>query len=525
MVLVRWILQFLCLLIHHSILAQAERSAFSATGRGGIATTFVTDYQCIGINPANLGFTKSFRDPKITASVLESSLSFYSGALSRRDILGVVFGKASRQQFNYSEKTQASQRFAEKDNSLNADLMLLGFSIRLPKRRLGSFAFSLQDGIRLYLRLNRTASEIAFLGSNAPYFPYVQRGDRFNYLQNPRNPDAKDNFYAVNGLSEEDQVAVFRGSFLDSAQAKRYGEILNNSRISCSWFREYNISYGLPLISSYNFTLLGGVGFRYLSGIVYIDLAAENNRLTRNSLSISQSYGFSLEEASDGRATAPKLRVPSTNLFERFLFPKPVGRGFGFDFGFTAIVKRNLYIGAALTNFGKIVWEGNLVQVTDGKLIEFQGTGFNNYNFFGADQGALQFAGDKSPLKWTGGVSREVIELPSTFRVGASYEYYKTIHAGIDLIIPRNNVAGNLTRTLYGIGLDVRPFKMFRISAGANFGGNNGDKINFPAGFTYLSRKGFYEAGIATRDLITYIVDLGTGSTLSASGGFLRFKF
>ena len=32
---------------------QAEMSVFSATGRGGVATTFVTDYQSLGINPAN----------------------------------------------------------------------------------------------------------------------------------------------------------------------------------------------------------------------------------------------------------------------------------------------------------------------------------------------------------------------------------------------------------------------------------------------------------------------------------------
>jgi len=517
---------FFLLLTSWGVWAQAERSAFSATGRGGVATTFVTDYQCIGINPANLGFSKSFRDPKFTLGMLESSMSFYSGALSRKNIFGVVFGNASENTFNYTDKTAAANNFANKDNSLNADLMLMGFSVRLPKRRMGSIAFSIQDGIQLYLRLNQTASEIAFLGSNAPYFPYVQRGDRFNYLQNPRNinPD-KIAFYPVNGLSEDDQTAVFRGSYLDSTNAKRYGEIMNGSRISSSWFREYNVSYGLPLFSSYNFTLLGGVGFRYLSGIVYIDLQAEGNQLTRSSLSISQSYGFSLGESSDGRPSAPKLSVPSTNIMERFLLPKPVGQGYGIDIGITAIIKRNLYVGAALTNYGKMIWQGNLVQVTDGKLVEFQGTGFNNYNFFGADQGALQFAGDKSPLKWAGGVSREVIELPSTFRLGASYEYYKTVHAGVDIIVPRNNIAGNLNKPLVGIGFDVRPVKMFRLSSGANFGGNNGNKINFPIGFTYLSRKGFYEAGIATRDVTTYILDFGTGSTLSFSGGFLRFKF
>ncbi|MDB5236789.1 MAG: hypothetical protein JWR44_3782, partial [Hymenobacter sp.] len=41
--------------------AQNELSNFSATGRGGVINTFATDYQAIGINPANLGRSTNFR--------------------------------------------------------------------------------------------------------------------------------------------------------------------------------------------------------------------------------------------------------------------------------------------------------------------------------------------------------------------------------------------------------------------------------------------------------------------------------
>ena len=37
-----------------NVFGQIENSSFTATGRGA-ATTFVTDYQALGINPANLG--------------------------------------------------------------------------------------------------------------------------------------------------------------------------------------------------------------------------------------------------------------------------------------------------------------------------------------------------------------------------------------------------------------------------------------------------------------------------------------
>ena len=41
--------------------AQNELSNFSATGRGGVINTFASDYQAIGINPANLGRNPNFR--------------------------------------------------------------------------------------------------------------------------------------------------------------------------------------------------------------------------------------------------------------------------------------------------------------------------------------------------------------------------------------------------------------------------------------------------------------------------------
>jgi len=40
--------------------AQNELSNFSATGRGGVINTFASDYQVIGINPANLGRVPNF---------------------------------------------------------------------------------------------------------------------------------------------------------------------------------------------------------------------------------------------------------------------------------------------------------------------------------------------------------------------------------------------------------------------------------------------------------------------------------
>ena len=51
--------------------SQIEGYVSSAAGRGGVATTFVTDYQCIGINPANLGFDTLISKKRISFGLLQ----------------------------------------------------------------------------------------------------------------------------------------------------------------------------------------------------------------------------------------------------------------------------------------------------------------------------------------------------------------------------------------------------------------------------------------------------------------------
>ena len=68
--------------------AQLEQSSFGATGRGGTATSFVTDYQALGINPANLGFQTDFA---FSLGLAEIGYGFYSEALAKDDVRAIIF--------------------------------------------------------------------------------------------------------------------------------------------------------------------------------------------------------------------------------------------------------------------------------------------------------------------------------------------------------------------------------------------------------------------------------------------------
>ena len=61
--------------------AQTELSSFTSTG-SGYATSTINDYQSLGINPANLGWTRN--DHSMNIGFFETALSIYSEALTKK---------------------------------------------------------------------------------------------------------------------------------------------------------------------------------------------------------------------------------------------------------------------------------------------------------------------------------------------------------------------------------------------------------------------------------------------------------
>jgi len=494
---------------------QVESTAITATGRGGVSTTFQSDYQAIGINPANLGLRESFKEPIFTVGMGEFHARFFSEAMDRNELGDAIFNSRGTY-FSTAQKQAAADKVANTSLSLNVDINLLGASVKLPSGH--GFAFSVRDRIRFFTKINQTTAELAFLGANAGYFPQLLLSDG-QVINNPSHPSHA----GQQDLSEATRQKVLMGLFENSDSASVYSEIMDGSRVSSSWMREVNLSYGVQLVEGYEVDVYLGAGVRYNLGIMLIELAAANGTLTASNISVSEDFG--LDFGDTATVSSPTFRPPqSVSAFHRMAFPNPVGRGFGVDLGLTVVIKDNLRLACSLINAGQMTWDGNVYQVNDGKLVQFAGSGFNNYNVLASEAGAFQFAGDQSPLSWEGS-SKIRRETPSLFRFGASYEFYKRFHIGVDVVAPRNKIAGNLEHTLYAVGFDFKPSKLFTVSSGFNFGGNNQSRVNFPLGLSYTPRKNFYEAGIATGDLTTFVGNIGQGSTFSLAAGFFKLKF
>ena len=470
-----------------SAAAQTEMSVFTTTGRAA-ATTFVTDYQAVGINPANLGWKWRFEDKHIAFGIAEGSYSIYSEALTRDDLRHRVINADA--DFTEEEKREAGRAFADAGATLNADVMLVGAAFHSDK--LGGFGFQVRDHAQWTSKFGPTMSELLFEGYRSDYFDLLVlvTGDTISNFAN----------------LPEDSLALIASGLASNPQL--LATVLNGSNISFTWYREFNLSYGRRIAHSENVDLYGGVGLKYLLGIGIIDMSAKDNTFNGFS-SLSPYFDITYGDAA--------LNNPSRVTVRNTLLPQAVGTGYGLDIGLNAVIKEKWKVGAAVTNIGSINWTGNVYTADNGALANLASNGLDNYNFFA---GIDDFVTNGGLLTWEGTSSRRVA-LPTNARLGVGRTIGKIIEIGIDAVLPLNDEPGNYEKAVIGMGGDVRPLPWLQLSAGLVTGGNYDTKI--PVGITFTTPTGTWEAGVASRDAVTFFTD--RKPTVSLSMGFLRFRF
>lgn len=485
----RWIgaLGLLAAMVGERVHAQAGLNAFSSTGRAA-ATTFVTDYQAIGINPANLGWKWRHQGKHVAFGLLEGTYSVHSDALTRDDMYHRVLNADFK--FTEAEQEEAGRIFANAGAMANADLMALGFCYANEKA--GGFAFQVRDRVQVSTRLGPRMAQILFEGYRADYFDLLvlATGDTIANYAN---------------MSPDSLAMVILGV---ATQPQLIGRVVNGTKIGLTWYREMNFSYGRHLVRNEAIELDLGIGLKYLQGVGIMDIRAENDRLTGFS-SLSPDFQIDYQNAE---------WMPGAQLTGGMIaFPKTVGQGFGVDVGLAMLIQESWKVGVAVTDLGAIHWKGNVYEASDGNLVELAATGLENFDII---TGLEDFATNSGVLKWERAQDKR-IPLASTARIGAGKLLGEWAEVGVDMVLPLNDEAGNLESPVVGAGGDVRPVRWFQLSAGLLAGG--GMSLKFPVGITFIAGNGTWEAGFASRDLITFFTQ--TNPTLSLSMGFLRFRF
>jgi hypothetical protein len=457
----KWYAFIICVIAISSVQAQLEQSSFGSTGRGGTATSFVTDYQALGINPANLGFQTDYA---FSLGLAEIGYGFYSEALVKDDVRAIIFNNEDT--IGAEESQVLAQAFLNEGLRFDIDVMPIGFSLRLPK--VGTFAFSVTAHATYNTKFDGEAANIIFEGYNyAEYFDTV--------IYDGSN---------IYGIANE---------------PLSLSQLFGDSEFKLDVNTSFNFGYGLKLFGSdETISAYAGIGFKYILGYAYLDMHSDGSTITGTS-----ALGLDILDLEAG------VTNPITTSAAQ-----PVGTGTGWDFGFSLKVRDGLTASASIIDVGKMKYTANVLQINDFVLDTVSFSGVTSTDPIEIISDML----NEEELIQYSGLSEFEVNLPTKLRLGASVKLSESLNVGLDAVFPMNEVAGAFETPVIGMGAQLRILKVVNLSAGISAGG--GYAYNIPAGIGFDFK--FWELGFATRDALTWFGE--TSPNVSFAMGVLRFK-
>jgi hypothetical protein len=484
------------LLISVVTIAQTELIAYPSVGKG-VASTFVTDYHALGINPANLGW-KAYDDKSVTFGTTELGFSVNSEALTnqglRDDIKGVVVNR-TLDSLSSEEKLQAIQSFT--DNPFNFSFNSNVFGISYQNEVFGGIALSIRTRANWSSTFNQEFTDLLFKGNQSSYF------DSLSYVSG-----IDTSMVANNGSYADSSGVVLNGQ---ANIPLNISQLIDGTSLKLSWNREYHFGYGRRIFNIEDkIEVFAGAGVKYIQGIAYFNLEGEGGNLKMIS---ALSSGFDLDYG------IAALNNPyALNQNPEKIFKSSVGNGWGFDLGAHVLLLNKIHIAASVTDIGSMTYTGNVYEAIDTLVVDISNSGLQDVNITNSVPNLLE---DTGLLKLKGKESFTV-SLPATFRIGGSIELGKVAHFGIDLVAPLNDVPGSFNAFSWGVGGDIKLFKgSIVVMTGMTGGG--GHSVQIPLGINFVLKGGTYELGIASRDAVTFFRD--NAPSISAAMGFARIRF
>ncbi|MBC8047035.1 MAG: hypothetical protein H7Y00_09590 [Fimbriimonadaceae bacterium] len=453
---------FLIALFFSTAYLQAQTgSLFNYTGSSGLSTVYATDYQAIGINPANIPGDTAHA---MALSIGETAFSFFSEALIKDDVRDIIFNNDDA--LDSAEQQTLALAFLNNGVTFDVDVRTIGLSFKATDAI--GIALSFDGSSQYFSKFSESAASLIFEGYDF------------------------DEYIDTIIVTPDDTFGV-------AYEPLSLSELMNGTALRFNVRSDINLAVGARLINQNDLIIYGGVGLKYIMGYAYFDLKAEGDQ----TIGVS-SLGLGIFELDEND-------TPSEIVNEVY---KPVGKGFGVDLGVSAKLGEKISLGLSIIDIGKMKYQANVLQLNNVVLDTIRFSGVTTDNPVQLIQQILE---DNNVLEYSG-LTEIGVALPTTLRIGAGYQATNFLRIGADAAVPFNNVAGAYENALVGIGGEITLAKVIKLSAGASFGG--GYNTNISGGFV-LDFK-IWELGIATRDIKTLFGQ--ESPTVSMAIGVLRFK-
>jgi hypothetical protein len=459
------LLVFLGLALTAPLCAQIDMGIPSAAGKGGTATAIAKNWEAVGINPSNLGWSSNY---KFSMAIGTFGMAAQSKAMDFATLKNAMLHPSDT--FSAAEKQNYADLFTNPEGfNLAANMNWLSTSLYLPK--LGGIAFTVRDRAFAHVGLNHNAADILFNGQNADVY------------QNP------------------------------SVYAQNISSVFDSCNMTYLHYREANLAYGRRVAKlgaedgegNPAIQIFAGVGVKFIWGLANMNGKIENGTILGQS---SFSTNYSINYGDIQNFTPQK----AGSLFNN------VGTGVGFDVGGSIIIKNKFRFAVAATDFGSINWTNNVLVANDTTMPHLDSTNYGMNNWQMGNQAGFLF-GDNGFMNYSPAPDYKS-NLPTRLRLGFGMTIGKRIDLGADVVLPLNNTIYNLSKPYIAMGADIKIFEVLKLNAGISGSGDLG--WNVPMGIT-LGPLGFFEFGLATGDVLTYI-DKSRNPNLSFCVGFLRFN-
>ena len=247
---------------------------------------------------------------------------------------------------------------------------------------------------------------------------------------------------------------------------------LDNTSVTASWLREFNLSYArvLPYELKWVRNISVGIGIKYIQGFGYFGTDHYLGKIQTNVSTVATSGGGTTLGSAPISGNFDFLQyqshIPDSDYVNSVLL-KPAGTGLGFDFGLSAELFQAFRVGLSVTDIGKVTWDQN------NKAIVGNGH-FEVSDISQQDSVKNAFKGD------THDTTSFKTSLPTALHIGASLQLDKAafitkfpgqLVVAADLHFGFNEEPGNSKTPRFALGVEYRPINAIPIRSGISIGG------------------------------------------------------
>ena len=283
---------------------------------------------------------------------------------------------------------------------------------------------------------------------------------------------------------------------------------LNNTSMTASWLREYNVSGGylLPFEFGIVKNISVGMGVKYIQGFGYFGTRKYNGVIETSVNQNAPNQIDSIKIHTSLDFVHFRSAIPSDDIAANIM--KPVGTGMGFDLGVSAELLNGIRVAASVTDIGSVTWNKNTEALVANSDITLYGL-----NTQQGDSLANTFKGktvDTTSFK---------TNLPTAFHLGGAVDVEKffskipgRLTVAADLHVGFNDEPGNTKKAQLGLGIEWTPIGFLPIRTGFLFGGR--EKFGWSAGL------GFHILNTVDIDFATASIALVTNPNTFRTGSF-----